>query len=97
MFEYMYDDFETAPVRFIGFASESSRYDFGIVFTGKFYGKPLVVCMQTGKSSLISEEDAKDIPTIMNKFLIKDEEEAMELSLFFSNGTSPSYAGRTSI
>lgn len=82
MFEQMYDDFETAPVRFTGFVSETARYDFGIVFTGKFYGKPLVICMQTGRSSLMSEEDAKEIPTIMNKFKITDEEEAFQLSLF---------------
>ncbi len=83
MFEHMYDDMENTKVRFVGFTSENDRYDFGIVFTSKFYGKPLVVCMQTGRSALFSAEDAKVIDNIKNKFMIQDEEEATQLSIFF--------------
>ena len=83
MFEHMYDDIENTKVRFVGFTSENDRYDFGIVFTSKFYGKPLVVCMQTGRSALFSAEDAKVIDNIKKKFMIQDEEEATQLSIFF--------------
>ncbi|MEH7522835.1 SAV0927 family protein, partial [Bacillus sp. JJ1503] len=48
LFEKLYDEHENVKVRFVGFTTELTRYDFGIVFTNLFFGKPLVVCMQTG-------------------------------------------------
>lgn len=83
MFEHMYDDVENTQVRFAGFASDKARYDFAIVFTSKFFGKPLVICMQTGRSSVVCSEDSKDIENIMKKFALTDREEAQELSYFF--------------
>jgi len=53
MFDHLYDESESAKVDFFGYASERARYDFAIVFTNRFFGKPLVVCMQTGRSSLL--------------------------------------------
>lgn len=57
-YDHLYDVSENANVRFLGFISEGTRHDFGIVFTHKFYGKPLVICMQTGQSTLLSSDDA---------------------------------------
>jgi hypothetical protein len=63
-FEKLYDEHENAKVRFIGFTTESTRYDFGIIYTNMFFGKPLVVCMQTGRSTLL------DPATILWRFLV---------------------------
>jgi len=57
-YERLYDESEKVKVRFVGFVSDHGRYDFGIIYTKMFFGKPLVVCMQTGRSSLLSQEDA---------------------------------------
>jgi hypothetical protein len=49
LFEKLYDEYEKVKVRFVGFTTKDTRYDFGIVYTNMFFGKPLVICMQTGR------------------------------------------------
>lgn len=51
--ELLYTVSETSRVRFSGLETETSRYDFGFVYTHQFMGKVLVVCMQTGQSALL--------------------------------------------
>jgi hypothetical protein len=78
--DLLYDVSEDAMVRFFGFVAGSARYDFGIVFTNQFFGKPLVICMQTGKSTLMSIDDATNLDLIRKTFNIQHEEDALELS-----------------
>jgi len=78
MFDHLYDENESD---FFGYASERARYDFAIVFTNRFFGKPLVVCMQTGRSSLLSADDLSDTENLQRTFAIDNEEEAGELAM----------------
>lgn len=82
-FERLYDQSEDTKVRFIGFVSNHARYDFGIVYTRQFFGKPLVVCMQTGRSTLLCAEDVSRVEHIQQVFNINCIEEAEVLSTFF--------------
>lgn len=79
----LYDDSEKARVRFVGFVSGNRRYDFGIVYTHLFFGKPLVICMQTGRSSLFSLEDVDNLEYIQQIFNLETEKEAEETAHFF--------------
>jgi hypothetical protein len=90
-FERLYDEAENARVRFVGFVSGNRRYDFGIVYTHLFFGKPLVVCMQTGRSSLLSGEDAGNLEYLQQIFNLKELQEAEELSAFFQENL-PAYS-----
>ncbi|SHE62842.1 Protein of unknown function [Seinonella peptonophila] len=81
--ERLYDEAENAQVRFVGFVSGNQRYDYGIVYTNLFFGKPLVVCMQTGRSSLFSLEDVDNLEYIQQVFNLRSLEEAQQLALFF--------------
>ncbi|MDF2814081.1 MAG: hypothetical protein K0Q81_281 [Paenibacillus sp.] len=81
MFERFYDLTEQAQVNFTGFATDNSRYDFAIVYTKYFFGKPLVICMQTNKSSLLDADDLSNLTHLQKAFQLK-EEEARELSDF---------------
>jgi hypothetical protein len=81
-FDHLYDESENAKVRFLGFASEESRHDFGIVYSHKFYGKPLVICMQTGQSTLLCSEDAVNPGYLKKVFRLSSEREAEALSAF---------------
>ncbi|MGK5507646.1 DUF3055 domain-containing protein [Brevibacillus formosus] len=81
-YDHLYDVSENANVRFLGFISEGTRYDFGMVFTHKFYGKPLVICMQTGQSTLLSSEDAVNPGYLQKIFRLDSENEAVALSEF---------------
>ncbi|MFP3389581.1 DUF3055 domain-containing protein [Brevibacillus sp. SIMBA_040] len=82
-YDHLYDVSENANVRFLGFVSEGTRHDFGIVFTHKFYGKPLVICMQTGQSTLLSSEDAINPGYLKKIFRLNSESEAEALAIFF--------------
>jgi hypothetical protein len=89
MFDKLYDEHENAKVRFIGFTTEHTRYDFGIIYTSMFFGKPLVVCMQTGRSTLLDPKDIEDIDYLQTVFRIPDQQQAADLAEFFSE-TLPS-------
>ncbi|MDQ0339129.1 hypothetical protein J2S00_001915 [Caldalkalibacillus uzonensis] len=83
--ERLYDVSENANVRFVGFASDRARYDFGLVFTNQFFGKPLVICMQTGRSTLLSADEAENVEYLQRTFNISSCEEAEQLSVFFQH------------
>jgi hypothetical protein len=83
LFEKLYDEHENVKVRFIGFTTEFTRYDFGIIYTNMFFGKPLVVCMQTGRSTLLDPKEIEDIEYLQNVFRIPDKQQAADLAEFF--------------
>ncbi|WP_071395484.1 DUF3055 domain-containing protein [Bacillus tuaregi] len=88
LFEKLYDEDEKVKVRFVGFTTEVARYDFGIVYTNLFFGKPLVICMQTGRSTLLDPQDLEDIEYLQAIFKIDDRQQAAALAEFF-NETLP--------
>ncbi|MDN9012210.1 DUF3055 domain-containing protein [Brevibacillus laterosporus] len=81
--ELLYDVNEDAKVRFLGYTTDTTRYDFGIVYTHRFFGKPLVVCMQTGQSTLLSSEDTINPKHLQQIFKLSCLTQAKELSQFF--------------
>ncbi|WP_078547400.1 DUF3055 domain-containing protein [Litchfieldia alkalitelluris] len=83
LFEKLYDEQEKAGVRFVGFTTTNVRYDFGIVYTNMFFGKPLVVCMQTGRSTLLDPKDIENLEYLQKVFRIDNLEEASDLAEFF--------------
>ncbi|MCK6256856.1 DUF3055 domain-containing protein [Fictibacillus sp. WQ 8-8] len=83
VFEKLYDEHENVNVRFVGFTTEEVRYDFGIIHTNMFFGKPLVVCMQTGRSALLDANDLQNHEYLQKVFRIHSLKEAKDLSLFF--------------
>ncbi|SFT04698.1 DUF3055 domain-containing protein [Marininema halotolerans] len=82
LYERLYDETERAQVRFVGFVSDEGRYDFGIVYTHMFFGKPLVVCLQTGRCSLLSQEDIDHLEDIQRIYQLKSRDEAQAVSNF---------------
>jgi hypothetical protein len=84
LFEKLYDEYEKVKVRFVGFTSKDIRYDFGIVYTNMFFGKPLVICMQTGRSTLLDPKDVENHESLQQIFRIDTKEQAADLAEFFS-------------
>ncbi|WP_299094651.1 DUF3055 domain-containing protein [uncultured Metabacillus sp.] len=91
LFETLYDEHERADVRFVGFTTDHIRYDFGIVYTQMFFGKPLVICMQSGRSALLDSSDIKNIEYLKKVFCISSLKEAEDVSLFFKQYLSTSF------
>ncbi|SEN31621.1 Protein of unknown function [Mesobacillus persicus] len=85
LFEKLYDEHEKVQVRFIGFTTEETRYDFGIVYTNMFFGKPLIVCMQTGRSALLDPADLDNIEYLQTAFHINETKQAADLVEFFKS------------
>lgn len=82
LFEKLYDENETVKVRFVGFTAVETRFDFGIVYTNMFFGKPLVICMQTGRSTLLELKDSQELEYLQAAFKI-ERAHAVELAEFF--------------
>ncbi|MBA2874145.1 DUF3055 domain-containing protein [Thermaerobacillus caldiproteolyticus] len=89
LFEKLYDDYENVKVRFVGFTTKDRRYDFGIVYTNMFFGKPLVICMQTGRSTLLDPKDVENHDYLQRIFRIETKEQAADLAEFFSDVIPP--------
>ncbi|MCM3594497.1 DUF3055 domain-containing protein [Metabacillus idriensis] len=83
--EKFYDDTEQANVRYVGFASSDLRYDLAIVYSSMFFGKPLVVCLQTGKAALLDSLDIEDLELLKQTFRTDTLQQASELSDFFKD------------
>jgi len=83
LFNHLYDEYENVKVRFVGFTTNDTRYDFGIIYTNMFFGKPLIVCMQTGRSSLLEQKDLEDLEHLQSTFKISTLEQAKDLAEFF--------------
>jgi hypothetical protein len=94
LFEKLYDEQENVKVRFVGFTTEEVRYDFGLIYTNMFFGKPLVICMQTGRSALLDSEDVKDLEHLQKIFRIPSPQQAADLASFFKE-TLPSASLKT--
>ncbi|MEF3303899.1 DUF3055 domain-containing protein [Paenibacillus sp. GYB003] len=81
MFDRLYDTAEQSNVQFVGFATDRTRYDFGIVYTTAFFGKPLVICMQTNRSCLLDHDDLDHLAHLQRSFGL-NVEEAEDVSVF---------------
>lgn len=82
-YEHLYDEMEKVSVRYIGLTTEMSRYDFALVYTGMFFGKTLVVDVQTGRSALLCDKEVENTDYLRSAFNVSTVREAEELSGFF--------------
>jgi hypothetical protein len=78
---YLYDEKEQTQTRFVSFMGESFRHDLVIITTDRFFGKKLVINIQTNRSAIIGEDDLKEEGYLEFAFNL-NEEEAAELKRF---------------
>lgn len=57
---YLYDDKEQTTTRFISFVGESERFDLAITSSERFYGKQLVLNMQSNRFAIIGPDDLEE-------------------------------------
>lgn len=90
LYDRLYDESERVNVQFVGMTTDNGRFDFGIVFTTMFFGKPLITCMQTGKSCLLNRDDLDDVDYVKDLFEVSEESDAVALQEFFRSVLPPS-------
>ncbi len=80
MLEHLYEVSEQTSLQFVGYMTENKRYDFAIVYTDSFFGKRLVVCMQSGRSATLSSEDLGRLEYLQQTYNLSCPSEAEELA-----------------
>ena len=78
---YLYDDKEQTTTRFVSFVGESERFDLAITSSERFYGKQLVLNMQSNRFAIIGPDDLDEEGYIEHAYELT-EEQAKELTDF---------------
>lgn len=83
-FDFLSDSTEATSTRFVTFVTPGlRRFDLAVMTTNRFYGKKLVVDLQSGRSGVLAADDLEEEGVIASVFRI-GEEEAAELSQFLA-------------
>ncbi len=83
-YDILSDSTEQTATRYVTFISPSlHRFDLAILTTNRFYGKKIVIDMQSGRSSTLSQEDLEEEGVLENIYRIT-EEQAAELAQFLT-------------
>jgi len=80
----MYDETEAGTTRFVGFLSDDARFDLAITNTDHFFGKHIVICLQTNRSAIINQKDATNVDYVKEAFNLQSDVEAEQMSEFLS-------------
>jgi len=81
-YDFLSDSTEQTSTRFVTFISPHfHRFDLAIVTTNRFYGKKLVIDMQSGRSGILGPDDLEEDGVLENTFRI-DAEQAADLAQF---------------
>lgn len=78
---FLYDDTVDTKTRFVGFAGKTERFDLAIVQTDRFYGKVLVLDLQSNRYAIIGSDDLQE-PEYIEHVYNLNEEDANELRSF---------------
>lgn len=81
-YDFLSDSTEQTSTRFVTFITPKlNRFDLAILTTNRFYGKKLVIDMQSGRSGIVGPDDLEEEGVLENTFRI-DGEKAAELAQF---------------
>lgn len=80
---YLYDDTENTRTRFVSFVGNTNRFDLALIVSNRFYGKVLVLNLQSNRFAIIGHDDLEEDGYLEHAFNIS-EEEAEELKDFLS-------------
>ncbi|MCM3161185.1 MULTISPECIES: DUF3055 domain-containing protein [Bacillaceae] len=78
---FLYDDTVDTKTRFVSFVGENQRFDLAIVQSDRYYGKHLVLDIQSNRFAIIGEDDLKEPGYIEYAYQL-NEEDAAELRDF---------------
>ncbi|MBA4493706.1 DUF3055 domain-containing protein [Paenactinomyces guangxiensis] len=78
---FLYDDTENTRTRFVSFMGETNRFDLAITTTERFYGKLLILNLQSNRFAIIGEDDLEE-PGYLEHVYQLSGEEAEELKQF---------------
>lgn len=81
----LYEETENTNMKYISFIGASNaRFDIAIIHTDRFYGKNLVIDLQSGKTAIIGEDDLEE-PGFLEDTYNLSEDEAKDLYEYLSH------------
>ncbi|MBU7595446.1 DUF3055 domain-containing protein [Metabacillus halosaccharovorans] len=78
---FLYDDTVETKTRFVSFMGDNQRFDLAVIQSDRYYGKQLVLDIQSNRFAIIGEDDLKEPGYIEHAFNL-NEENAEELRDF---------------
>ncbi|MBB6281831.1 DUF3055 domain-containing protein [Geobacillus subterraneus] len=78
---YLYDDTIQAVVRFVSFVGERQRFDLALIETDRFYGKSIVLDLQSNRFAILGRDDLEE-PGYLERAYQLDEQDAGDLRAF---------------
>ncbi len=78
---FLYDDTIDTKTRFVSFMGEQQRFDLAIIKSDRYYGKHLVLDIQSNRFAIIGSDDL-DEPGYLEYAYNLSEEDAEELRSF---------------
>ncbi|RFU70103.1 DUF3055 domain-containing protein [Peribacillus saganii] len=78
---FLYNDLIDTKTRFVSFMGENARLDLAITITDRFYGKKLVLDLQSNRFAIIGQDDLEEEGYLEHVFQLS-EENAAELRSF---------------
>jgi len=78
---FLYDDTVETKTRFVSFMGDNQRFDLAVIQSDRYYGKQLVLDIQSNRFAIIGEDDLKEPGYIEHAFNL-NEENAEELRVF---------------
>lgn len=78
---FLYDETVETKTRFVSFMGENQRFDLAIIQSDRYYGKYLVLNLQSNRFAIIGEDDLKEPGYLEDVYQLNDED-AKELREF---------------
>jgi hypothetical protein len=83
-YDFLSDRTEQTSTRYVTFITPGMhRFDLAILDTNRFYGKKIVIDLQTGRSGILGADDLEEDGVLEQTFRIS-EEQAAELAQFLT-------------
>jgi len=88
-FDFLADSVEQTTTRYVTFITPKlNRFDLAILTTDRFYGKKIVIDLQSGISAVIGPDDLEEDGFLQHRFRLSDEQ-AEELLAFLHTVIDP--------
>ncbi|ADU31659.1 DUF3055 domain-containing protein [Evansella cellulosilytica] len=71
---FLYDETEETKTRYVSFMGDSQRFDLAIINTSRYYGKKLILDIQSNRSAIIGTDDLEEPGYIEHAFQLNDED-----------------------
>jgi hypothetical protein len=72
--DFLYDHTENTRTRFVSFVGKTNRFDLAITVTDRFYGKLLILNLQSSRFAIIGEDDLEEEGYLEYVFQLSTEE-----------------------